>query len=270
MFSQSAASTILRPCTIAPSFFVLGPPCKNLASGAFDDLVLGVIFEASQRYMLRLAVLLLWGNDCVDAFVFEKLIVLAVSITAIACESLDLLVSVVFNALYLLGKLTAFALFAGGDIHIDNHTTAIVNSGMLLIAGLHTERIARCCQRRIRIGFAAFLGLWRLRTRPARTLGVVAIVIVLLDDRFGVLCGHAFPTDICTDKSGIYMNCFAVKAPVPEAEKQRIAGRLAAGYGLGPFRSSLEMKENADFFLTPALLVQEAICEDIIITYPTE
>ncbi len=60
------------------------------------------------------------------------------------------------------------------------------------------------------------------------------------------------------------------KAPVPEAEKQRIAGRLASGYGLGSFRPSLEMKENADFFLTPALLVQEAICDDIIITYPTE
>ncbi len=58
--------------------------------------------------------------------------------------------------------------------------------------------------------------------------------------------------------------------PVPEAEKQRIAGRLASGYGLGSFRPSLEMKENADFFLTPALLVQEAISDDIIITYPTE
>jgi len=35
-------------------------------------------------------------------------------------------------------------------------------------------------------------------------------MIVLLDDGFGVLCGHAFPTNICTDKSGIYMNRFAV------------------------------------------------------------
>jgi hypothetical protein len=30
------------------------------------------------------------------------------------------------------------------------------------------------------------------------------------------------------------------------------------------------MKEHVDFLLTPALLVQEAISEDIIITYPTE
>lgn len=36
------------------------------------------------------------------------------------------------------------------------------------------------------------------------------------------------------------------------------------------FRPSLEMKENVDFLLTPALLVQEAISDDIIITYPSE
>lgn len=58
--------------------------------------------------------------------------------------------------------------------------------------------------------------------------------------------------------------------PVPEAHKERIARRIASGYGLRPFQPSIEMKENADFFLTPALLVQEAISNDIVITYPTE
>ena len=33
---------------------------------------------------------------------------------------------------------------------------------------------------------------------------------------------------------------------------------------------SLRVKENVDFFLTPALLVQEAISEGVIITYPGE
>jgi hypothetical protein len=56
-------------------------------------------------------------------------------------------------------------------------------------------------------------------------------------------------------------------APVPEARKQRIARGLAAGYGLGPFQPSLEMKENADFLLTPALLVQEALSDEVVITY---
>lgn len=36
------------------------------------------------------------------------------------------------------------------------------------------------------------------------------------------------------------------------------------------FRPSLEMKENVDFLLTPALLVQEALPQDVIITYPSE
>lgn len=36
------------------------------------------------------------------------------------------------------------------------------------------------------------------------------------------------------------------------------------------FQSSLEMKENVDFLLTPALLIQEVLSEEILITYPTE
>lgn len=58
--------------------------------------------------------------------------------------------------------------------------------------------------------------------------------------------------------------------PVPEARKQNIARGLAGSFGLVPFQPSLEMKENADFLVTPAILVQEAISDDIIMTYPTE
>jgi hypothetical protein len=36
------------------------------------------------------------------------------------------------------------------------------------------------------------------------------------------------------------------------------------------FQPSLEMRENVDFLLTPALLVQEALSEDVVITYPGE
>jgi len=58
--------------------------------------------------------------------------------------------------------------------------------------------------------------------------------------------------------------------PVSEVHKERIARRIAADYGLGPFQPSLEMKENADFLLTPAILVQESLSDGIITTYPTE
>lgn len=36
------------------------------------------------------------------------------------------------------------------------------------------------------------------------------------------------------------------------------------------FHPSIEMKENVDFLLTPALLVQESISKDVVITYPSE
>ena len=45
-----------------------------------------------------------------------------------------------------------------------------------------------------------------------------------------------------------------------------IAGRLSSA-GFDP---SLELKEKVDFLLTPALLVQEALSEDAVLTYPTE
>ena len=38
----------------------------------------------------------------------------------------------------------------------------------------------------------------------------------------------------------------------------------------GNFQTSLEMKENVDFLLTPALLVQEVISDNVVITYPSE
>lgn len=60
------------------------------------------------------------------------------------------------------------------------------------------------------------------------------------------------------------------KVSVPEAQKERIARRIASKYGMGNFKPSLEMKENVDFLLTPALLVQEALSDNIVMTYPTE
>lgn len=36
------------------------------------------------------------------------------------------------------------------------------------------------------------------------------------------------------------------------------------------FKASLEMKESVDFLITPALLVQQTMTEDVIPTYPAE
>ena len=45
---------------------------------------------------------------------------------------------------------------------------------------------------------------------------------------------------------------------------------LQQGAYLGIVEPSFEMRENVDFILTPAMLVQESISEGVIITYPEE
>jgi hypothetical protein len=59
---------------------------------------------------------------------------------------------------------------------------------------------------------------------------------------------------------------------VTDAEQQArdAALRSATRSVTGGFRPSLEMKENVDFLLTPALLMQEALSDEIITTYPSE
>ena len=55
-----------------------------------------------------------------------------------------------------------------------------------------------------------------------------------------------------------------------EAQAKAAALRAATNAATMGFAPSLEMKENADFLLTPALLVQEALSDDVIVTYPSE
>ncbi len=56
----------------------------------------------------------------------------------------------------------------------------------------------------------------------------------------------------------------------PRDRAKATAMQAAVKSATAGFAPSLEMKENADFLLTPALLVQEAISENLIITYPSE
>jgi hypothetical protein len=49
-----------------------------------------------------------------------------------------------------------------------------------------------------------------------------------------------------------------------------LAGEIEADTFTGPSMLSLEMRENVDFLLTPALIVQGAITEGDIVTYPEE
>jgi hypothetical protein len=56
----------------------------------------------------------------------------------------------------------------------------------------------------------------------------------------------------------------------PTELSRAAALRAATKTATKAFEPSLEMKENVDFLLTPALIVQEALSEDVIKTYPSE
>lgn len=51
---------------------------------------------------------------------------------------------------------------------------------------------------------------------------------------------------------------------------QKLAEELVSETLAGDLLISVDMKESVDFLLTPALLVQEAISDEIMITYPTQ
>jgi len=55
-----------------------------------------------------------------------------------------------------------------------------------------------------------------------------------------------------------------------ERRAQSAALRAATRMATTGFRPSLEMKENVDFLLTPAMLTQEVLSDEIITTYPSE
>ena len=54
------------------------------------------------------------------------------------------------------------------------------------------------------------------------------------------------------------------------APAQRPVRRQILKAAMTAFAPSLEMKENVGFVLTPALLVQEIMSEDVVVTYPCE
>jgi hypothetical protein len=49
-----------------------------------------------------------------------------------------------------------------------------------------------------------------------------------------------------------------------------MAGDIESGMLTGLSAPSLEMRENVDFLLSPAILVQECITDDVIVVYPDE
>jgi hypothetical protein len=60
------------------------------------------------------------------------------------------------------------------------------------------------------------------------------------------------------------------RAPSVSGREASSAHRMTDTLVSSPFKPSLEMKENVDFLLTPAMIMQQAVSRDGPIIYPSE
>jgi hypothetical protein len=95
--------------------------------------------------------------------------------------------------------------------------------------------------------------------RPITLQALVIIVIVLLLFSISQAPGNSAQFN--------YKDSNSVSRQ--KQRREELKKKISSG-AAGNFQRSLEMKENVDFLLTPALLVQEVISKDIVITYPSE
>lgn len=89
-------------------------------------------------------------------------------------------------------------------------------------------------------------------------------LVALFGTATGVLLSLASARSVApgVEDSNVHVSLLDRAAPSVKRQILRAA--------TGGFRPSLEMKENVDFLLTPALLVQEVMSGEVVITYPSE
>ncbi len=96
--------------------------------------------------------------------------------------------------------------------------------------------------------------------KKLKLLGLYLLIGIVIAVCFSLASGKSSTSDAKDPNTSVN-----IISQQPPAIRQQILKAATQG-----FEPSLEMKENADFLLTPALLVQQAISEDIVITYPSE
>lgn len=113
--------------------------------------------------------------------------------------------------------------------------------------------------RRVRI----FVELGMTARRMKSNLGIVACHFVIAGGVLLACCAAAVVTSrTSTDANDVSS---ALSAALEQAVRKQVEERVTRN-----FEPSLEMRENVDFLLTPALLVQNAISSDLAVTYPSE
>ena len=94
----------------------------------------------------------------------------------------------------------------------------------------------------------------------------VGSVFVIANVLVFVFSAERPPGKVAVQSGGVQ----SIDARALPVNRVGLAGEIASGTFVGPSMLSLEMRENIDFLLTPALIVQGAITEGDIVTYPEE
>jgi len=99
-----------------------------------------------------------------------------------------------------------------------------------------------------------------MTTTKSRRLPLSVLIVLMMAMCFLHTSGGA------ANRNSNDLNSFAVlTAPAKQPVRRQILKAATTA-----FAPSLEMKENVGFLLTPALLVQEILSEDVVVTYPCE
>ena len=90
--------------------------------------------------------------------------------------------------------------------------------------------------------------------------------------RAGVICALLACMSLvhALEEGDILRRVSPVAASQLTVAERDAAIRAAHNMGGDSFVASVEMKENVGFLLTPALLLQEVVSDDVVITYPSE
>ena len=103
-------------------------------------------------------------------------------------------------------------------------------------------------------------------------LWLAVIAAVLSPMYLSLSCSKSIPAPLMAISFAAEPNSTADSDSPTDIEQrsQSAALQVATRSATAGFKPSLEMKENVDFLLTPSLLMQEVLSDEIITTYPSE
>lgn len=172
---------------------------------ALQDVVLGIVSEASERYAALDWFGFSWDQG-VDAAPLERTVDFSVGIAGISGDRLDVDACHSFNLIDLWLDHLPFVRLSGRNRDVQNDADLVIDGRVLLVSGLQppVSGIGGHC--RIRIGGANLLVLAAL---PALSLEFAFILALILAQHIHhMLLGEAVPTHVGADQRRIDVNHF--------------------------------------------------------------